>query len=322
MTNAIGKVSLLAMFSVLGACSAAPGDGTSQTDEAYSDGALVEWGTRAHALPRRAEGEMPLSAAPLKTAAAAGAHLTYYGGPVISNVKVVKVEYGAGTYQSFVTGTGSASMEGFYTGVTNSAYMDWLSEYNTSTQKIGRGTYAGNRAITPASTRNKSTITDANIQAELNAQITAGHLPAPDGNTLYMVHFPKGKHISQGGSMSCQAGGFCAYHGTFKRNGQYVYYGVMPDMSAGSGCDTGCGNGTAFGNQTSVAAHEMIEAITDAAVGLATTFASPLAWYDQTNGEIGDICNGQQGTITGGNGATYTVQKEWSNSSNACIVHK
>jgi hypothetical protein len=68
-----------------------------------------------------------------------------------------------------------------------------------------------------------------------------------------------------------------------------------------------------------VSSHELIETVTDPFVGLATTYASPLAWYNKTYGEIGDICNAQQGTITAG-GVTYTVQKEWSNSKNACIV--
>ena len=57
-------------------------------------------------------------------------------------------------------------------------------------------------------------------------------------------------------------------------------------------------------------------------VCLATVVGKPLAWYvDAANGEIGDICNGQQGTITSG-ATTYTVQKEWSNAAHACIVHK
>lgn len=249
----------------------------------------------------------------------AGPHLNYYGGPVISNVKIVKVEYGSGTYQSFITGSGAATMAGFYTAIPTPGYMSWLTEYNTATQHIGSGTYAGDFPITPASTRDRSTITDANIQAELVAQIKAGHVPAPTANTLYMIHFPKGKRISQGGSYSCVAGGFCAYHGTISYNGSYVYYGVLPDMSAGSGCDTGCGTGTAFGNQTSVASHELVESITDAAVGKATTFASPLAWYDPNNGEIGDICNGQQASKVL-NGSTYTVQKEWSNAHGTCFV--
>ena len=33
------------------------------------------------------------------------------------------------------------------------------------------------------------------IQVELGSQILAGNLPAPDSNTLYMVHFPAGKVI-------------------------------------------------------------------------------------------------------------------------------
>jgi hypothetical protein len=64
----------------------------------------------------------------------------------------------------------------------------------------------------------------------------------------------------------------------------------------------------------------MIEAVTDAEVGLATVNGPPLAWYDSTNGEIGDICNGQQQAITGGDGHTYTVQQQFSNQQNNCVV--
>jgi hypothetical protein len=54
-------------------------------------------------------------------------------------------------------------------------------------------------------------------------------------------------------------------------------------------------------------------------VGIATTFAAPLAWYDMTNGEIGDICNAQQGSYVA-NGTTYTIQLEFSNSANNCVL--
>jgi hypothetical protein len=181
--------------------------------------------------------------------------------------------------------------------------------------------------IVPSASNNGSTITDTQIQSELLAQITAGHLPAPaldaagNPNTLYMIFFPPGKTISQGGSNSCQAGGFCAYHGTTSTlfSGKNVLYGVMPDMQAGSGCSSGCGTSTVFGNYTSVTSHELTEALTDAFVGIATTFAPPLAWYDMTNGEIGDICNGQQGSYVA-NGTTYTIQLEFSNSANNCVL--
>ncbi len=288
-------------------------------ESAIIDTAVLEPGG-AHVMPRRDPSLREEAANTL--VAAAGAHLTYYGGKVVSNAKVVEILYGSGTYLSNITSSTAPSLGSFYAAVTNSTYVDWLTEYNTSTQHIGRGSFAGKIQITPASSRNRTTISDASIQAELSAQIGAGKLPAPDANTIYMVSFPHGKRISQGGSSSCVSGGFCAYHGTFKRNGVEIYYGVLPDMSAGSGCDTGCGSSTQFNNQTSVASHELIETVTDAEVGLATVVGPPLAWYDTNNGEIGDICNGQQGTFASSDGHTYTVQKEWSNAANACIVHK
>jgi hypothetical protein len=251
-----------------------------------------------------------------------GPHLNYYGGPVISKVKVVVVIYGTGTYLTGITNPTAPSIASFLTQVTKSAYFTWLTEYNTPTQTIGTGSYSESVQITPAAARNGSTITDAQIQAELSSQMTAGHIPAPDNNTIYMVFFPKNKKITEGGSTSCVAGGFCAYHGTFKRNGQYVFYGVLPDMSPGTLCNTGCGGSSQFNNQTSVLSHELVEAVTDAGVGLAIVYGPPLAWYDPNNGEIGDICNGIQGTVLGSDNITYTVQKEWSNQSNACIVHK
>jgi hypothetical protein len=274
------------------------------------------------------------NAGPINTAAPAGAHLSYFGGPIISNVQVIQVLYGSGSYNAQVAGTTSPTMGQFYGDIVgaNSGLMTLLQQYNTNisggtNQVFGNGTFGGLFQIVPAAGNNGSTITDAQIQSELLSQITAGHLPAPvidatgHPNTLYMIFFPPGKTISQGGSNSCQAGGFCAYHGTTSSlfSGHNVLYGVMPDMQAGSGCSTGCGSSTVFGNYTSVTSHELTEALTDAFVGIATTFAAPLAWYDQTNGEIGDICNGQQGNYVA-NGTTYVMQLEFSNSANNCVL--
>ncbi|HSK42351.1 MAG TPA: hypothetical protein VLA83_00530, partial [Candidatus Binatia bacterium] len=270
-------------------------------------------------------------AAAVGFAAPAGAHLTYFGGPIISNVQVVQVLYGSGSYNSQVAGTTSPTMGNFFADITSTGLISLMQQYNTPTsggtgQTFGNGTFGGLFQIVPSSGNNGSTITDTQIQSELLAQINGGHLPAPvldskgNPNTLYMIYFPPGKTISQGGSNSCVAGGFCAYHGTTSTllNGHNVLYGVMPDMQAGSGCSTGCGTSTVFGNYTSVTSHELVEAMTDADVGIATTFSAPLAWYDMTNGEIGDICNGQQGSYTA-NGTTYTIQLEFSNSANNCV---
>jgi len=284
---------------------------------------------RLHILPVRDP-----NAAAIAPAAPAGAHLSYFGGPVISNVHVVQVLYGSGSYNAQVAGTTSPTMGQFYGDLTgtNSGYTSLLTQYNTpasggTNQTIGNGTFDGLFQIVPSPGNNGSTISDAQIQSELLAQISAGHLPAPvldaagNVNTLYMIFFPPGKTITQGGSSSCVAGGFCAYHGTTSTllNGKNVLYGVMPDMQSGLCSTGGCGNAGVFGNYTSVTSHELTEAITDADVGIATTFAPPLAWYDMVNGEIGDICNGQQGSYTA-NGTAYTIQLEFSNAANNCVL--
>lgn len=265
-------------------------------------------------------------------AAPAGAHLTYHNGPIISNVQVVQVLYGSGSYNSQVAGSTSPTMGNFFGDITSTGLISLLQQYNTNisggtNQIFGNGTFGGLFQIVPSAGNNGSTITDTQIQSELLAQINAGHLPAPvndalgNPNTLYMIYFPPGKTISQGGSNSCQAGGFCAYHGTTSStlNTKHVLYGVLPDMQAGSGCSTGCGTSSVFGNYTSVTSHELVEAMTDAQVGIATVIGPPLAWYDSTNGEIGDICNGQQATYVA-NGTSYVIQLEFSNSANNCVT--
>src|SRR5262252_297245 len=234
-----------------------------------------------------------ISSGPINFAAPAGAHLTYFGGPIISNVQVIQVLYGSGSYNAQVAGTSSPTMGNFFSDITSTGLISLLQQYNTNItggtgQVFGNGTFGGLFQIVPSAANNGSTIDDSNIQAELLAQINAGHLPAPvldatgNANTVYFFYFPPGKTITQGGSSSCVGGGFCAYHGTTNSliNGQHVLYGVMPDMQAGSGCSTGCGTSSVFGNYTSVTSHELSESITDADVGIAGSIAAPLAWYD------------------------------------------
>lgn len=305
----IDRASVLVCASVVfgSACAAYTPDVEQSRDVTYTD--------HVHAMPYRDPN------APRPYFAPAGAHLTYYGGKVVQNANVVQVLYGSGTYIPQLTASSGTTIGSFYAQTLGTGVYDWLNEYNTSSpaQSIGRGTFASRVQIAPAAARNGSTISDASVQAELAAQISSSVLPAPNDNTIYMINFPKGKsNTDPSGGGSCVAGGFCAYHGTFKINGQNVYYGVLPDMTGG--CATGCGNGTTFDNQTSVASHELIETITDGEVGLSTTIGPPLAWYDQSNGEIGDICNAQHGTFVGNDGVTYTIQNEFSNQQNDCIT--
>jgi hypothetical protein len=285
--------------------------------------------------PAQIQNGVPFRDASAASASApAGAHLSYFGGPVVAKPHIVQVLYGAGSYNAHVAGTLVPTMGNFFADLlgTNSGYINLLGQYNTifsggTNQGIGNGTFDGLFTINPSAGNNGSTIDDSNIQAELLAQINAGQLPAPiiggqgNVNTIYMIYFPPGKTITAGGQSSCVVGGFCAYHSTTSNtlNSKHLLYGVIPDLKLGSACSGGCGTSSVFGNYTTVTSHELSEAITDADVGIATTFAAPLAWYDPNNGEIGDICNLQQGSYTA-NGTTYTMQLEFSNAANNCVL--
>ncbi|HEU5453709.1 MAG TPA: hypothetical protein VFU76_17050 [Terriglobales bacterium] len=251
-------------------------------------------------------------------------HFDYYGGPVISNVDVVVVFWGPHV-SSVVTG----GIAAFYASLTDSRYLDMLSEYGTKglaptngappgDQIIGHGSLNSEHTITPGNT--SKALTDSDVQIELLAQINAGKLPAPTFdshgkvNTWYVIYFPPGITISLGGQTSCAPAGFCAYHGSvLDRDSKLLSYGVVPDFGAGSGCDVGCGAGTEFDNVTSTSAHELAESVTDASVNLPG--GSLLGWYDLTdNVEIGDICSSRSVLNAG-----YTVQDVWSNLQGGCV---
>jgi len=265
----------------------------------------------------------------------------YFGGPLISDIDVLVVYWGSSISKAVDCGGGLDSkgncigISQFHSAVVNSTYIDMLGEYNTKgvqatagsktglpgNQIIGRGTlHLGSPfIITPSLANSGTKISDSNIQNEIQSQIAAGKLPAPatdslgNVNTIYMVYFPPGVTISDNGG-SCVAGGFCAYHSTYLSSSNLaVPYGVIPDFGPGSGCDTGCGTGTEWQNITSASSHELGEAITDTAVGLATGTVPdfPLAWYDVNNGEIGDTCNQHTDALQFG-ATTFVVQQLFS----------
>ncbi|NNN06168.1 MAG: hypothetical protein HKL90_09740 [Elusimicrobia bacterium] len=235
----------------------------------------------------------------------AAPQLQYYGGPLLGAVKIQLVFWNpAVAYQD--------KLPGFYSAITQSPYFDWLSEYNVPGASLGRGSYLG--AYTDSVTNPTGKIEDTDVQAELSSLIAKKAVPKPDANTLYMIYFPPGVNIDMSGSGSCQV--FCAYHSSFAQGGREINYGVIPDQ--GGACAGGCGGDPSqFNNETSVSSHEMMEAVTDPAVGLVTgnTPQAPLGWYDGTNGEIGDICNAEQAKV-----GAYTVQREWSNARGLCVA--
>jgi hypothetical protein len=140
-------------------------------------------------------------------------------------------------------------------------------------------------------------VSDSTIQHLLQQLAAAGGaVPKPSGNTLYFVYLPPGVRVVQGGSASCTA--FCGYHNDI---GGQLFYAVMPYP----GCQGCTGGLSVLDALTSTSSHELCEAITDPVPGR--------GWYDDHNGEIGDICAWKTKKL-----GPWTVQLEWSNQHQSC----
>jgi hypothetical protein len=243
---------------------------------------------------------------------AAVPHLDYYGGRVISHVKLDLIVWGGWSYPATVPLTGKRSVGSFLGGIASSKYLDWLNEYATPTQTIGRGTLEGVYTIHPPRASDGAKVTSAQIASVLRSMIGAGRIPKPTTSRLYVIFFRRGQVIST--SFGNSTNDFCAYHDTMPYGSTTAYFGIIPYELGSRGCRPAS---TSFDNVTTIVSHELVEGITDPGVGL-----NRVAWYDRNNGEIADICAGisKPASVTGGDGVRYMVQREWSNRSKSCIV--
>jgi hypothetical protein len=238
---------------------------------------------------------VPLHPGIAKAAApAVPAQLTYRNGPLLTSVEVFTIFWGA-AWNTAPESSLVTRINDFFDYILSSQLMDQLAEYSVGSQKIARGSLIGTITLTtPAPGK---TVDDSEIQNLLQQEISAGTLPASTPNSLYFLFLPPGVTVTQGGSASCQV--FCGYHDAINSS---VFYAVMPYP----GCAGCLGGAAAFDALTSTTSHELCEAITDPVPGQ--------GWYDDNNGEIGDICAWQTRTLGG-----YTIQLEWSNKANSCV---
>jgi hypothetical protein len=227
-------------------------------------------------------------------AAPANAHLTYNGGALIPNVQVFTIFWGKLWGKSPSSTTMMQQLNQFFTAILTSPLIDQLGEYSVPGQSIGHGSFIGTKVISQNAPA--GSITDSAIQKQLQSWITAGIAPKTTKNTLYFIYLDPNVVSIMGGSKSCQS--YCGYHNNVGK----AYYALMPYPTC-SGC---LGGMQALDALTGTSSHELCEAITDPVPGK--------GWYDQTNGEIGDICAWNFKTIAG-----YNVQLEWSNQQNKCV---
>jgi hypothetical protein len=155
-----------------------------------------------------------------------------------------------------------------------------------------------------------SAVTDGEIRAEILAQVKAGNLPPVDADTLYVIYTPPNEVVLDRHDAN-SVHDFAGYH-DFASEGGFAY-AVIPFAD----------------NQdmTLAASHELAEAVTDP-----EPTANTLGWYDDENGEIGDIpvimlaigqigMDGFSDHLKAPDGTDYVVQKVWSNADSLPIAY-
>jgi len=229
-----------------------------------------------------------------RIAAAATPRLTYRGGPLLTAAEVFTVFWGAEWKQAAQSAI-ATNMNLFFDYILTSALMDQLGEYSVPGKNIDHGKRTGTATLT--SPAPNASVQDSTIRQLLQQEIAAKNLPSPSPNSLYFFFLPPGVQVVLGGSASCKE--FCGYHDS---TGDNIFYAVMPYPGC-SGCTGGLSVVDAL---TSTTSHELCEAITDPVPGQ--------GWYDDSNGEIGDICAWKTRTLGG-----HTIQLEWSNNAGSCV---
>jgi hypothetical protein len=231
-------------------------------------------------------------------------NVTYRGGPLLQHVKVSTLFWGS----AFKGSPDPDYLSGFFTALfADGRYMANLAQYSAGGYTIGNGEFD---TSTTDDQDLPSQVTDDQIQAEIGAQIAAGHLPQPDADTLYVVVVPGTEPVlDPSGAVSTRH--FSAYH-YYSGSGGFAYAVVIDQTQA---------------QLTKSSSHELAEAVTDPEVDRQST----LGWYDNRNGEIGDIPNALYAAgriarsqwldvLVASDGTQYVVQTEWSNKDNAPVA--
>jgi hypothetical protein len=230
-------------------------------------------------------------------------HLTYFGGRVLTQPKVINVF--VGDYWNTPAGQGDAAhMNGFVSSFGKAGLFDMLNrEYGA-----GRPEFAGSVVVPGAVTQ----MQQADIQTAVQNALASNAVKAPNDQTIVAVHLPPQATLSDGSVTSQQ--GLGGYHGSFAgADGKQVYYAAIAYSDAQNGINF---DGNPRDNNTTTLSHELVEAITDPNVAVAQTWGD-IGWYDPLGGEIGDLAvNDGAVPLSQAFGRTpdgYAIQIQWDN---------
>ena len=247
--------------------------------------------------------------------------------PIIPNVQIETVYYGSAwsgqasnPAQAAHLAAEAQDLDQFFGAITNSRYMDGLSQYFMTTPhgtviRPGYGSFVRHDFVAAPLMPGQS-VSEAAVQTMLAKEITGRGLDAPNGNTLYMVFMPP--NVLETGDTGSGGG----HHSSFAYGSGTAYFATVEYPTTGLLPGGRLGNETNFQILTEIASHEMVEAITNPMLNV----PGQAAWYDRTTAfEIGDIPQkaptpgGVMG-IEGTSGYGYVVQKYWSQQANASVL--
>jgi hypothetical protein len=246
-----------------------------------------------------------------QTAAAPPAHLTYNGGKILTHPKVVNIYLGS-YWNSTTQGKKDAAHQNAFAKdiVKNNSYTSVWAQYG-----VGKGSFGGSDVV--KTTTHPKVVGEDQIRNIVKQQLAADKVVKSDGQTIYTVYLPPGTVLKTADGTSSLEG-LGGYHGSFKgADGKPVYYAAIVYGKGKNGIDF---NGNPEDAASIVASHEWTEAATDPDVDDVINGAPQqghLGWYDDSNGEIGDIAINLStdpklrdvwGRLDG-----FATQKEWSN---------
>jgi hypothetical protein len=233
---------------------------------------------------------------------------TYRGGALLQHVQVSTLFMGQAWQSSPYT---KPINEFFRTLFADGRYMNNLAQYSAGGYQIGNGSLV---ATTTDHRPAAAKVSDDEIRAEVALAIQYKALPPAGPDSLYVVYTAPGTVVVQSDG-SDSVNNFAGYHGyvTDSPVGAFAYAVVAYPQQ-----DTY--------ELTACASHELAEAVTDPQVNAGT-----LGWYDDSNGELGDIPvsmfyagildeAGYLDLLTGSDGTQYVAQKIWSNRDNAPVA--
>ncbi len=236
--------------------------------------------------------------------------LNYGNGPVLVSPKTYLILWGYKTYgdankvakllKAYFKVEGGSSHNNIYTQYYQIA--NGTTTYITNPTKQNGGTWYDQTNAVPTNP------TDAQVAAEALQGVT--HF-GYDANGSYVVATPHG-HNSQGFGTQ-----YCAYHSATTSGGNIVSYTNLPYMpDAGANCGANFttapkDESAADEGVTIVEGHEYGESVTDP--------NPPTGWYNNQQGEIGDICAWQNIQNDPFGKKSYTMQPMFSNATQSCV---